>query len=109
MQVPLEINYKDVSKADWIETFVQQRVDKLQRLASDMISCRVAVEMDHKRRQGGNPYYVRVEVSLPGKKRLATASELLEAGENSKVELQNAIRDAFGAMEKRLKKVKSRK
>ncbi|MDZ7761428.1 MAG: HPF/RaiA family ribosome-associated protein [Desulfovermiculus sp.] len=57
----MEISYKDVDKAEWIEEFIQERVDKLQRLAKDMISCRVAVEMDHKRRQGGNPFYVRVE------------------------------------------------
>lgn len=104
MQVPMEISYKDVDKSEWIEEFIQERVDKLQRFARDLISCRVAVEKDHKRRQGGNPYYVRVETSLPGKKRLATASEHLEAREDSKTELQNAIRDAFEAMEKRLKK-----
>lgn len=74
-----------------------------------MISCRLAVEMDHKRRQRGNPYYVRVEVSLSGKKRLVTASELLEAGEDSNLELQSAIRDAFKAMKKRLKKAKAGK
>lgn len=109
MQVPLEITYKDIPKEDWIEDAVHERVDKLQRLAQDMISCRVAVEMDHKRRQGSNPYHVRVETSLPGKKRLATASEPLEGGENSTVEVLEAIRDAFGAMEKRLKKAKDKK
>lgn len=109
MQVPPEISYKDVGKADWIEEYIQECVDKLQRLAQDMISCRVAVELDHKRPQRGNPYYVRVEVSLPGKKRLVTASQGLEAGENDDLELQDAIRDAFGSMEKRIKKAKADK
>ena len=104
MQVPMEISYKDVDKSEWIEDFIQERVNKLQRFARDLISCRVAVEKDHKRRHGGNPFYVRVETSLPGKKRLATASEPLEAREDRKTELQNAIRDAFDSMEKRLKK-----
>ena len=109
MQVPLEVSYKDVDKSEWIEEFIQERVGKLQRLAKDMISCRVAVEKDHQRRHGENPFYVRVETSLPGKKRLATASEDLKAGEDSRTDLQNAIRDAFEAMEKRLKKAKSGK
>ena len=109
MQVPLEISYKDVDKSEWIEKFIQEKVDKLQRLAREMISCRVAVEKDHQRRHGENPFYVRVETSLPGKKRLATASEDLKAGDDSSTDLQNAIREAFEAMERRLKKAKGDK
>lgn len=104
MQVPLEISYKDLSKSEWIENYIQERVEKLQRFSKEIISCRVAVEQDHKKRQGGNPFYVRVEASLPGKKRLATTSQPQEAAENPQTDLQQAIRDAFKAMEKRLKK-----
>ncbi|MDZ7761431.1 MAG: HPF/RaiA family ribosome-associated protein [Desulfovermiculus sp.] len=43
MQVPMEISYKDVDKSEWIEDFIQERVNKLQRFARDLISCRVAV------------------------------------------------------------------
>jgi len=41
---------------------------------------------------------------LPGKKRPATTSQPQEAAENLQTDLQQAIRDAFKVMEKRLKK-----
>jgi len=104
MKVPLEISYKHVSKSDWIEDFINRQVERLERYAGDIIACRVAVEMDHKRRTRGNPFHIRVEVSLPGKKRLVTSSEPLEVDKDKQQELRNVIRDAFRSMEKRLKK-----
>ncbi|MCF8086252.1 MAG: HPF/RaiA family ribosome-associated protein [Desulfohalobiaceae bacterium] len=107
MQIPMEISYKHVSKSDWIDDFINKQAEKLERYTKDIISCRVAVEMDHKSRTRGNPFYVRVEVSLPGKKRLVTSSEPLKAGEDTQQELRNVIRDAFRSMEKRLKKTQA--
>mgnify|MGYP002338634523 CR=1 FL=1 len=107
MQIPMEISYKHVDKSDWIDDFIHGQAEKLERYAKDIIACRVAVEMDHKRRTHGNPFHVRVEVSLPGKKRLVTSSEPLKAGEDNQQELRNVIRDAFRSMEKRLKKTQA--
>lgn len=106
MQVPLEISYKNVEKEDWIEDFIQREVDRLERYSRDreFISCQVAVEQDHARQQRANPYHVRVEVSLPGKKHLVTSAEPRNVGKKSENELRNVIREAFQAMEKRLKK-----
>ena len=107
MQIPMEISYKHVTKSDWIDDTIHRHAERLERYAKDIISCRVAVEMDHKRRTHGNPFHVRVEVSLPGKKRLVTSSEPLKAGEDNQQELRNVIRDAFRSMEKRLKKTQA--
>jgi ribosomal subunit interface protein len=107
MQVPLEMSFKDVTKSEWIEDLVNREVERLERYAKDIISCRVAVEMDHRQRHRGNPFHVRVEVSLPGKKRLTTSSEPLEVGEDSQQELRSSVLDAFRSMEKRLKKTQA--
>ncbi|MCF8104221.1 MAG: cold shock domain-containing protein [Desulfohalobiaceae bacterium] len=109
MQVPLEISYKNVDKVDWLEDFIQRQVDRLQRHSRDrdLISCRVAVEQDHARQQRGNPNRIRIEVSIPGKKRLVTTAEPKVVQKDSENELRNVIRDAFRAMEKRLKKTLS--
>jgi cold shock CspA family protein len=106
MQTPLEISYKNVEKLDWVEDFIHRQVERLQRYTRDreLISCRVAVEQDHARQQQANPYHVRVELSLPGKKHLVTSAEPRQVQKDSENELRNVIRDAFQAMEKRLKK-----
>ncbi len=106
MQTPLEISYKNVEKLDWVEDFIHRQVERLQRYTREreLISCRVAVEQDHSRQQQANPHHVRVEVSIPGKKRLVTSTEPRQVQKDSENELRNVIRDAFQAMEKRLKK-----
>jgi ribosomal subunit interface protein len=109
MKVPLEVSYRNVTKTEWIENILDRQLKRLERYAPDIISCRVALEKDHRHHRQGNPFYVRIEVSLPGKKRLTTTSEPIYVREESQHELGKVIRDAVGAMEKRLKKTESKK
>jgi cold shock CspA family protein/ribosome-associated translation inhibitor RaiA len=107
MQVPLEVTYQGVDRSDWSENFVREQVDRLNRYAGEMIACRVAIEKPHQHRNKGNPYHVRVEVTLPPRKDLVAVSEPKTVPASS--ELRNVIRDAFRAMEKQLKKTRQQR
>jgi ribosomal subunit interface protein len=109
MEGPLEVSIKNIEKSDELEDILNREVEKLNRFSPDIISCRVALEKEHKQNTQGSPFHVRVEVSLPRKKRLATTSSAVYLREESLFEIRKAIRDAFGAMEKRLKKTESKK
>ena len=102
MQVPLEVIYNGVDRSEWSENFVREQVERLNRYAADMIACRVAIEQPHHHRNKGNPFHVRVEVTLPPRKDLVAVAEPKTVPASS--ELRNVIRDAFRAMEKQVKK-----
>ncbi len=107
MQIPLEISFHGVDRSEWSEAFIQKQVERLERYAPDMISCRVAVELPHKHQHRGKAYHVRVEATLPPKHDLVATAEPLEVP--TKVELRTVIRDAFKAMEKQVKKTAERR
>lgn len=105
MQVPLEIRFHDVDRSDWSESFIQRQVERLERYADDMVSCRVTVSRPHRRQHTGQPYHVMIEVTLPPQVDLAAVVEPVEVP--TQAELRNVIRDAFKAMERQLIKAKN--
>lgn len=107
MQIPVEISFHGVDRSEWSEDFIHRQVERLERYAPDIISCRVAVELPHKHQHRGKPYHVRVEVTLPPKHDLVATAEPVEVP--TKVELRTVIRDAFRAMEKQVKKTAERR
>ncbi|MGA7123284.1 MAG: ribosome-associated translation inhibitor RaiA [Polyangiaceae bacterium] len=66
MQLPLQITFHGVEHSDAVEQYVRSRADKLETFAPRITSCRVAVEMPHKRSQHGEHYRVRVDITVPG-------------------------------------------
>lgn len=102
MQVTPEISYRDVSRSDWIDDYINRYVEKLDRLCDDIVACRIAIERVQHHKEKGNPYRVRVEVTLPKKKDLV--ADKRGAVGDPHVQLRPIIRQAFEAMEKQLKK-----
>lgn len=105
MQVPLEIRFQDVDRSEWSENFIRRQVERLERYADDMISCRVTITRPHRHQRSGQPYHVVVEVTLPPQMTLAAVVEPVEVPTQS--ELRNVLRDAFKAMERQLIKAKN--
>jgi ribosomal subunit interface protein len=102
MQVAPEIVFNGVPKSEWIEDYVHQRIEKIERIADDLISCRVAVEQAQNHRNTGNPYRVRVEVTIPPRKDLVADKHGIVT--DPQVQLRPVIRSAFDAIERQLKK-----
>lgn len=104
MQVPLEIAYHNTEGNGWLDDYIRERAEHLDRIAGGLVSCRVVVECSQHPHQTGNPYRVRVEATIPPKKDLIGDKE--EVVEDRHLQLRPIIRHAFAAVEKQVKKQK---
>jgi ribosomal subunit interface protein len=66
MHTPIQITFRDVQHSDAIEQYVRTRAEKLDGLASRIVSCHVALELPHRHSQRGRHYRVRIDVHVPG-------------------------------------------
>ena len=99
MEVPLQVQFRNLEPSPAIEAAVRKYVDKLQNFNGDIISCRVAIESPHKHQYKGKLYYVVVDVRVPGKEIVVSrAPEDQQAHEDVYV----AIRDAFDAARRQI-------
>lgn len=67
MKLPVQVSFRNMEKSQWIEDLILEKASSLDRFYGRIISCRVVVEIPHKRHHQGNPYLVRVDVSVPDK------------------------------------------
>lgn len=102
MQIPLEIAYHNVDGSAWLDDYIRERAEHLDRVSGGLVSCRVVVELAQHQHQTGNPFRVRVEAKLPPKLDLIGDKE--EIVENPQTQLRPIIRHAFDAVEKQVKK-----
>jgi cold shock CspA family protein len=63
--VPINITFRDVEKTDALESLIREKAEKLEQVYENMNSCRVAVEKPHEHQRTGNPYRVRIEITVP--------------------------------------------
>lgn len=99
MEVPLQLQFRNLEHSPAIEAAVRKHVDKLKSFNGDIISCRVAIESPHKHQYKGKLYHVVVDVRVPGKKIVVSrAPDDQQAHEDVYV----AIRDAFDAARRQI-------
>ena len=106
MQIPLELSYRNLEGSPAIEEHVRKRVQKLERMAPDLIACRVVIEVPHRHHHQGVIYHVRIDATLPEHEVVVSR----DPGEHHAHEdLYVAIRDAFDAVERRLEDFERRR
>lgn len=66
MQVPLDISFHNMDRSEALEERVRNRVERLERLADGIISCRVVLEAVHKQPHR-SPFSIAIKLALPGK------------------------------------------
>jgi ribosomal subunit interface protein len=99
MQVPLEIQFRNMDASEAVEAAVRENVAKLERLVDTIISCRVTIEAPHRHHQQGNLYDVSVDLRYSGGEAVANrAPNANHAHEDVYV----ALRDAFNAARRQL-------
>jgi ribosomal subunit interface protein len=101
VQTPLEISFHNLDFSAAVETKVQTRILRLEKLFGRITSCHVHIEAPHQRR--GNRFEVRIETRVPGAE-LAVSND--PGDSDSHGDIYVAIRDAFNAMERQLKRWK---
>lgn len=100
MQFPPEIAFRGFEPDEWLKDTVRREIDKLDEYFDRIVGCRVMVELPHQRREEGNPYHVRIELSVPGRNLVVSRSP--KARERERETQMTALDEAFGAMRRRL-------
>jgi cold shock CspA family protein/ribosome-associated translation inhibitor RaiA len=97
--MPIEILFHNVDRSAAVENDIRERVGKLERLADDMVSCRVTVEAPHKHHRQGKLYHVAVDIRIPGGEIVASRAP---GADHSHEDVHVAVRDAFNAARRQL-------
>ncbi len=106
MEAPPQIEFRDVTRTPDLEALVDEKVAKLEQYCDHITSCRVVVEKPHEHATSGNPYRVRIDVSVPpGHEIVATKDPRDHELHDS---LETVIVNAFQAAERQLKELMDR-
>jgi len=103
MQVPVEITWQNMDPARHVEARVNQRVERLEKFFGRITSCRVTVAAPHQRRRQGDRYEVRLAVAVPGGE---MTIDRRPGDDAAHFDVLVAVRDAFDAMEHKLRRWK---
>ena len=103
MQVPLTMTFRKVRKTTAVENLIQQQAAKLERVCSYLVSCRIAIEKPQEHQRTGNPFRVRIDVTVPPEHELVVVRDSTEGDLHE--QLPTVIRDAFSAMRRQLMKL----
>lgn len=104
MELPiLQVSFRDVPppRHAEIEDRIRQRAEKLERYCDHITSCRVAVERPHRAQSSGNPYRVRIDLTVPPGHEVVVRKE---PGDNDgQSDVLTVVNGAFEAAERQLK------
>ncbi len=103
MQVPLKITFRNVRKSPNLEALIAKKAAKLERVCGHIISCEVAVEKPQEHQRVGNPFRVRIDVTVPPEHELVVTREATEGELHER--LPTVLRAAFDAMRRQLQKL----
>ncbi|MBN9118654.1 MAG: HPF/RaiA family ribosome-associated protein [Planctomycetes bacterium] len=97
MKLPLQVTFHNTDPLPGVEEIVRDRAARLDRYCDRITSCRVVIDVPHKRHQKGNQYQVRLNITVPGDEIAVT--RVAPDHEPAKG-LPDAIKDAFGAADR---------
>lgn len=117
MKSQLQITFRNMKRSEKIEGWIRAEIAKLETFYSQLMRCRVAVEVPHRHHKKGRPYHVRIDLTVPRgeivvrrEPSLSTQAQRLgerDIKKHSEVkvphkDLRQAIDDAFKAAGRRL-------
>jgi ribosomal subunit interface protein len=99
MQVPLEITFRGFPHSDAVETRVREKAAKLEQFCDNIISCKVALELEHQHQHQGNLFHVRIDIKVPTKHIVVSREH---HDKQSHEDMYVALRDAFDVAKRQL-------
>lgn len=102
MQTPPEIKFHDIDRSEWVENYIVERVQRLDRFADGITSCHVTLSQEAAKHNKGNRYSLMVEVRLPPNHDIAAKKQKIVREMHT--QLPALINLAFGAIETQLKR-----
>jgi cold shock CspA family protein/ribosome-associated translation inhibitor RaiA len=103
MNLPLELTFRGVEKTESLETLIREKVGKLERVCGYINGCRIVVEKPQAHQERGNPFRVRIDVTVPPGHELVAERGPMDG--NVQEQLTHVIRKTFEAMERQLKEL----
>jgi ribosome-associated translation inhibitor RaiA len=112
MQGSVQVSFHGLDHSAAVEQRVHEKVAKLEQFCSDIISCRVTIELHHKNtantHRKGEPYHVSLNVTVPGDE-LVVKRAPKDDDLHDHEDIGIALRDAFAAMERQVKEYAERR
>lgn len=100
MQTPLQITFREATDPTGaIRARIEEHVEKLDSFHKNIIGCQVVVESPHHNHHKGNLYQVRINLSVPGHKFVASSEA---KHDHAHEDVYVAVRDAFEAITRQL-------
>jgi ribosome-associated translation inhibitor RaiA len=106
MQVTPEIKFHDVDRTEWVEQYILQRLDHLEKLGNGITSAHVTLTQEQGSNHKGNRYSLMVEVRMPPNHDLAAKKQ--KVIEKMDTQLPALINQAFTAIERQVKKTRGK-
>jgi len=95
-----QVVFRNIEHSDAVEFAVHKRLEKLERYCDEIQSLKVILESPHNNHYKGKVYHVGVEALVPNHDIVVTHDQ---HDNHSHEDIYVAIRDAFNAVERRLK------
>lgn len=102
MQVVPEIKFHDVDRTEWVEKYILERLEHLEKMGNGITSAHVTLTQEQASSHKGNQYSLMVEVRMPPHKDLAAKKQ--KAIRQMDTQLPALINQAFSAIERQVKK-----
>ena len=106
MSILLETTFRDVEPTDAMHALVREQTDLLGRFCDHVTSCRVAIEQPQRHQRSGNPYRVRIDVTVPRGHELVVSRE--PKHNEMHAALDTVVLGAFKAMRRQLRELVER-
>ena len=100
-----KVVFRGLEHSDAVEHVVHKRLEKLERFSDQIQSLRVILESPHKNHHKGKMFHVGVEAMIPHHEIVVNHDQ---HDKHSHEDIYVAIRDAFDAVERQLKAVRTK-
>jgi len=97
MKLPVHIQFHGMEHSDALARSAREHAYKLESLASDIMTCRVSIDLAQKHKSQGRPVSVRIDLTLPGVELVVSRVQHEDA--------YMALREAFDNMRRQLEDV----
>ena len=83
MELPIKISYRGLEKSDQIDNLVLEYAARLEKFCDHINRCDVAIEQRNHAHQKGNPYHVRIDVTVRPRHELVAREEQMDNGSHA--------------------------
>jgi putative sigma-54 modulation protein len=104
MQLPVNITYRGIDKSEAIDQLVLEKAARLEKFCDHINRCDVVIEQPNHAHHKGNPFRVRIDLTVSGGHELIAEEKETDNGAAHEA-LYKGINDAFKTMERELRRV----